>query len=319
MIWKEGHLYPPDRMTVQLTNICNANCTFCAYQYLEDEKSFLKDAHFYKAVDQYSEIGGQCVDLTPLVGDILVDPKVFDRLKYVASKKFKKVKFYTNGILLRRKGYSEKLLEAKPTHVTFSVPGFEKELYERVYRSKAYNSMLKGINSFLKMNAEEGYPISTYFALKPDVSKDVGVYTDDFREYIEPYIKEDSLQFVTELDNWGGSIKQEDLTGNMKLATLIPPEKKRYPCYYTFFLAIMVDGHVRLCGCRFNNGTEYDDLVVGHLDESSLLEIWRSDKVKKIRSDFLSQKLASVCQTCTHYAPYSGKERSNYKISEILT
>ena len=89
MIWKEGHLYQPDRMTVQLTNICNANCTFCAYQYLEDEKSFLKDAHFYKAVDQYSEIGGQCVDLTPLVGDILVDPKVFDRLKYVNSKKFK--------------------------------------------------------------------------------------------------------------------------------------------------------------------------------------------------------------------------------------
>ena len=54
--WNDAVLYSPDRMNIQLTNICNANCTFCGYQYLEDEKAFLSDKHFYNAVDQYSEM-----------------------------------------------------------------------------------------------------------------------------------------------------------------------------------------------------------------------------------------------------------------------
>ncbi len=318
--WRDAYLYPPDRMIVQLTNVCNANCTFCAYQYLEDPKSFMKDDVFFSVVDQYHAMGGEFLDVTPLVGDVLVDPKVFERLNYVTKvKKFKKVRFFTNGILLNRKDYAKKLIDANPTHVTFSVPGFEKELYERVYRSKAYKPMIKGVSKFLKMNQEAGYPINVSFAIKPDVSDEEGVFTADYKQYIQPYIinEKESLCFVRDLDNWGGSIKQEDLTGNMKLIDPIPLNKKKHPCYFTFFLAIVVDGSVRLCGCRFNNGTEYDDLVVGHISENSLMEIWNSKKVTEIRENFIKSKLVSVCKTCTHYAPYSGKERSNIKISDF--
>ena len=315
--WQDAHLYPPDRLTIQVTNICNANCTFCAYQYLKDKQGFISQEHFIASVDQYEQMGGSYVDFTPLVGDLLVDPKIFDKLNYVTSKKsFKTVKFYTNGILLSKRDYPKRLLEAAPTHVIFSVPGFEEEMYERVYRTKAYKRMLRGIHEFIKMNKEAGSPIKINFVLKPDISEEEGVYTKDYEEFIEPYIDSDSLIFLKDLDNWGGSIKQEDLTGNMKLASMIPIEKKNKPCYYTFFLAIMVDGHVRLCGCRFNNGTEYDDLVVGHIGEKSLLEIWQSEKVRETRANFLKKKLASVCQSCTHYAPYSGKERAKYTIEE---
>ena len=316
--WKSASLYPPDRLIVQLTNICNANCTFCAYQYLKDPKSFMNDNVFNQSIDQYHELGGEFVDLTPLVGDLLIDPKVFDRIKYVTSKKFKKVRFFTNGILLSRKNYPEKLVEAKPTHVTFSVPGFDKEMYERVYRSKSYNAMLKGISRFLEINNNLEEKIHVSFALKPDVPDEIGVYTEDYKRWIEPYIDRSQLHFVRDLDNWGGSIKQKDLTGNMRLVEPIPIEKKKFPCYFTFFLAIMVDGSIRLCGCRFNNGTEYDGLVVGHIEKESLLEVWQSKKVETIRNNFLKGDLISVCQTCTHYGPYSGKERSINKIKDNL-
>ena len=165
--WREAVLYPPDRMNIQLTNICNANCTFCGYQYLQDKKSFLSDKHFKLAVDQYAEIGGKRVSLTPLVGDLLVDPKSFDRLKYARSKNtFEIIKFYTNGILLNRRDYAEKLVEASPTHVIFSVPGFEKDLYERVYRTKSYNAMIKGVSKFLRINNENGRNIKVSFSIK---------------------------------------------------------------------------------------------------------------------------------------------------------
>ena len=318
--WVSSHLYPPDRLTIQVTNICNADCIFCGYQYLEDEKAFLKDEHFFSAIDQYSDMGGQQIDFTPLVGDLLVDKDIFNKLNYATKEKnFDIVKFYTNGILLAREKYPENLLHCGPTHVIFSVPGFEEELYKRVYRSKQYKSMISGVHEFLKLNHESGYPIKVSFALKPDISDDEAVYnTEDYKKYVEPYIQPNSLHFVRDLDNWGGSIKQTDLLGRMKLIAPPPIEEKAFPCYFTFFLALMVDGHVRLCGCRFNNGTEYDGLIVGHIEDNSLLEIWQNDKVREIRENFLKKKLVSVCETCTHYAPYSGKERTKYTIEEYM-
>jgi|TARA_E500000331_G_scaffold209416_1_gene200769 MoaA/NifB/PqqE/SkfB family radical SAM enzyme len=318
--WQEAYLYPPDRLAVHVTNICNANCTFCAYQYLTDKKALLKEEHFIKTIDQYQDMGGSFVDFTPLVGDLLVDPKIFDKLNYVTNKEyFKTVRFYTNGILLGKKDYPKRLLEARPTNVTFSVPGFEEGLYQRVYRTKTYKRMLKGVHEFVRINKESGSPIKVNFSVKPDSPAEESVYTEDYKKFIEPYIDEDSIIFVTDLDNWGGSIKQEDLTGNMKLAPAIPIGKKNKPCYYTFFLALMVDGHIRLCGCRYNNGTEYDELVVGHVDDNSLLEIWQSDKAQETRANFLKGKLASVCQTCSHYAPYSGKERAEKTIINYMS
>ena len=311
--------YPPDRLNIQVTNICNANCTFCAYQYLEDEKGFINEDIFISAVDQYNNIGGKIINMTPLVGDLLVDRNIFKKLNYIKSKKsFNKIGFYTNGILLNKKDYAHQLFEARPTDVVFSLPGFEEKMYRRVYRSSAYKVMIKGVHKFLKLNKDHGSPIRASFALKPDKPRDEVVFTKDYYEYIEPYINENDLSFVELLDNWGGSIKQSDLTGNMTMAEKIPSDKKIFPCYFTFFLSVLINGDVRLCGCRFNNGTEYDGLVVGNLNNQSILDIWRGEKANAIRNNFLKKKLVSVCKSCTHYAPYSGKERTKFSIKQHM-
>jgi hypothetical protein len=174
--------------------------------------------------------------------------------------------------------------------------------------------MLTGVSRFLKINGDAGKPVKVYFSLKPDVSDKEGVYTRDFSEYIEPYIDSDSLRYVRLLDNWGGSVTQEVLTGNMKLAKPIPVDQKRAPCFYTYFVSVLVDGSVRLCGCRFNNGSQFDALVVGHLDKESLMEMWSSEETRRVRSSFVQGNLASVCVSCSHYGPYTGKERTQVPI-----
>jgi MoaA/NifB/PqqE/SkfB family radical SAM enzyme len=315
MGWEVAHRYPPDRLTLHLTNLCNANCIFCGYQFQKDSHGFLSDRHFQLAVDQYADMGGKIVDFTPLVGDALVDKNVFRRLTYAVEKNsFEKIFFYTNGILLGRKEYPERLLSTGISQITFSVPGFDKELYKRVYRNSSYNYMLKGINKFLILNAEAGYPVKVYFALKPDVRDSEGVFTEDYYQYIHPYIGDDSLRFVRNLDNWGGSITNELLTGDMKLAQPIPVAEKKIPCYYTFFLTILVDGSVRLCGCRFNNGTQKDQLVIGHLDDKSLVDLWSGEQATRVRQGFVDSSLAPVCIDCAHYGPYSGKEKVEFEL-----
>src|SRR5207248_4494063 len=91
-----GRLYPiqrtltamalrPFELHLELTNLCNANCVFCPYQFQTRDVQFMADEVFHKAVNDYVAIGGGSVGLTPIVGDALIDPKFLDRVRYLRS------------------------------------------------------------------------------------------------------------------------------------------------------------------------------------------------------------------------------------------
>src|SRR5260370_9528104 len=89
-----GRLYPiqrtltamalrPYELHLELTNLCNANCIFCPYQFQERPTGFMSDQVFDKAVDDYVKINGGSVGLTPIVGDALIDPKFLGRAHHL--------------------------------------------------------------------------------------------------------------------------------------------------------------------------------------------------------------------------------------------
>ena len=73
-----------------MTNICNAKCSFCAYPKVVENKTLQTGVMsfdiFKKAVDEWAAVGGQNLDLTPVVGDPLVDPGVLDKVDYAVNR-----------------------------------------------------------------------------------------------------------------------------------------------------------------------------------------------------------------------------------------
>ena len=86
-----------------------------------------------------------------------------------------------------------------------------------------------------------------------------------------------------DFDNWGGTIKPEDMSGSMRLRQL--PPLLNVPCQSLFNFAVRHDGSVRLCGCRLTTN-DIDDLVVGNLREKTLEEISKSDEAWNIINGF---------------------------------
>ena len=90
--WKHLETVPPVTLAVETTNICNADCIFCAYQYQEDFRKghgVMTDEIFERSLTQFKEMGGRKIDFTPLVGDPLVDPKIISRVKLAKDMGFK--------------------------------------------------------------------------------------------------------------------------------------------------------------------------------------------------------------------------------------
>ena len=82
-LWAHRHLESSSTLVKGVTNICNAKCSFCAYPKVVANKTLQTGIMpfdvFKKAVDEWAAVGGQSLDLTPVVGDPLVDPGLLEK------------------------------------------------------------------------------------------------------------------------------------------------------------------------------------------------------------------------------------------------
>lgn len=90
-------------LQIETTNACNANCVFCAYPKMQRKRGVMSLSMFEQIIDEYTEMGGGPVSLTPLVGDALIDPHFMKRLQMLANApKVSQVSMTTNGIAFHR-------------------------------------------------------------------------------------------------------------------------------------------------------------------------------------------------------------------------
>jgi MoaA/NifB/PqqE/SkfB family radical SAM enzyme len=304
------HLVPASMLYTGVTNICNAKCVFCAYSKVVSAKTLqtgiMPFETFKKAVDEWAAVGGRCVELTPVVGDPLVDPGLLDKIDYAVNKKgLHPLSLTTNGILLDRNDAWKKLIDLGVEAVFISTQGASREAYEKVYGVKKYDDYLSGLRHLLEYNQSRGEPARVVIHFRNAEKPSRIIRSHDFQNYIKPFLSEKvRVNFTVDFDNWGGTIQPEDLIGNMRMRVL--PPRLDLPCRRLFLYAVRHDGGVRLCGCRFTK-SDMDDLVVGNIQEKSLDEISRSDAAWNIIKGFYEGKRPETCRTCTVYDPIDRK------------
>lgn len=285
----------PRRLAVEVTDVCSANCVFCAYQFTEPEGPMSMDI-FKKAIGQYKEMGGKNVIFTPMVGDPLCDPFLFERIKLATSMGLK-VGLNTNGILL--KGKVDKLLESGINSVGLSA-ALDREMFYRVFRPsvKSYETYIDSILELLEANQRKGNPVKVNIICRIDCLD--ALPGPDF-ERIVSLIDEKNIDFEIGFDDWCGQIKDHHLTGDM---IFIPKCRfRRVPCAVSYNLYVLRDGSVRACGCRFSERGKHDELVLGNVKKNTLRELWHGDKLREIRRSFVNFNPPDVCKKCTGYSP----------------
>jgi radical SAM protein with 4Fe4S-binding SPASM domain len=291
----EGMAIRPIRIHFELTNLCNANCIFCPYQFQTRPIEFMKEDVFRKAVDDYVQLGGGPVGFTPVVGESLIDPHFLDRVRYLRSfPSITEIFITTNGILLDKHGI-ENVVTSGLTRINLSTAGFQEEMYERLYRVESYQRMRRNVLTLLEENAKRGNPIKVNLWLRPD--RDIGaVMSDpDFQPILayQPHI-----EFVWAFASARGKITREILPKPMRLRR---PRVGKETCFYMFQgPVILEDGTVQAC-YRAPQTMDSRDLVIGNVMRSSLGEIWTSYQMRRLRESFQQGCAAETCRQCGLY------------------
>ena len=289
----------PRKFIFDTINICNANCVFCAYQYNTDPKTIMSLEMVQEAAKQVTDLHSEAfISLTPTVGDPLIDPDIFKKVQICKEMGIKRVQFYTNAILLKKR--LSELLASDLDNLEISVSDLNSDSYLKIFRSNKYEEVIEGISLLLKTLSLTKKTIPVKINFRSAQTLDVIKESPDFKKYIQPWVT-DYIHFsdTSTFDNWTGLIVQDDLVSGMKLAEDTKRTEMK-PCSRLVDVQILANGDVRLCGCRMGTSSN-DDLVVGNILQTPLREIWYSGKVGQIWENFLYQKYPKSCLNCSYY------------------
>lgn len=301
-----GRLYPleptleamarrPFELHLELTNLCNANCVFCPYQYQERETAFMTDAVFHKAVADFVACGGGSVGLTPIVGDALIDPKFLERVRHLrAQPKIDRIWVTTNAILLDKHGI-DAVLGSGLTSITISTSGFDEESYRRIYRSSAYERFRRNVLALVERNRTLPEPLTITIGLRTDRPLAVVMRDPDFQPILA---HQPDIDFTWSFTSANGRITREALPAGMRLRVV---DSRQETCVQLYNGPIVLpDGTVMACSCVAAMDA-VPHLGIGNVLEQGLPEIWQSDRMRRLRASFGTSELNPTCAGCDMY------------------
>ncbi len=276
---------PPIRMWIESSARCNLRCIMCP------NKAMSPDAKGVMSLDLFKKIVDEAA---PFVHDIylhhrgepLLNPALFDMIRYANGKGIP-TRFHSNGTLLDA-GKAEKLLDAAPSLISFSIDGFEKGAYENVRVGATFEKTLENVFRFLEMRRARGLR-KPYVVIEkilfnnqresPEARARVTALSRRFKEAGADEVVE-KVEY-----EWAEASQPEAVRARREFS------KCTFPWYA---MAVLWDGKVTPCPQDF-----WGELAMGDLTTSSIAEVWNGEAYRSLRRAYGTNiESLALCRKC---------------------
>ena len=295
----------PRRVTIETVFGCNARCPMCVIENpTERRKGVMPLETFKQIVDTLVPYRDQfeMFDLFAL-GEPLLDKHLFERIRYVKSKDFRRLAFSTNAQLLGAEN-RRALLESEIETVIFSLDGVRKSTHEKIRPRVTFERVVRNILSTIRMRDKDGY--KTRFIIrfiKQPLNKSEWAR---YSEFWNARISRERGDMVTSYDmhSWAGVIAtKSEMLGDRYDETI-----ERAPCHHAFEnMTILADGSMPLCA---------EDILdpqygLGNVIGRDPIDVFNGEAFNELRQLHLSGRKNDLqsCRECTIL--YSEQAKSN--------
>ncbi|MCW3975292.1 MAG: radical SAM protein [Candidatus Bathyarchaeota archaeon] len=283
-------------LAIDVVNICNANCWFCAYRYQNRPKRLISKELFEYAIQQFAGSGGGILDLTPVVGDPLIDKDLVNKIKYAKRmSEIKDIFIFTNLIALNNFNPTDLLLSGLD-EINISTCIGSREMYKRVFGVDRYDSVKQNLENLLRENQRLGDRVKIKIHIKGEKPYRKIISSTDYQRILNPYGR--NIAHIEEkFDNWTGILK-ESLENNAFKKTKPMTE----PCGELYNgVVVFSNGDVGICYRRDLEAK----LVIGNIYECSLEKIWKGKSLRLIRENWVKGYIPLICRKCSCYTSLS--------------
>jgi sulfatase maturation enzyme AslB (radical SAM superfamily) len=305
----EKKLLIPKRIAIETIFGCNASCIMCVIDLPTERKKGIMPFEMSKHIlDELLPYKNQIDRLDFFgLGEPLLDPYLFQRIKYAKEKGFRNIAISTNADILDKEK-QKKLLETDIDVVLFSIDSVKKEIHEKIRRGVKFERVVGNCQSIIKMRDRGNY--KTRFIMRfirQNCNKDEW---EPFKKFWKSKLSKEKKDFliVYNMHTWGGEISTKDTILKNSDRN---PEIEKQPCHrINELLIILADGSVPLCNEDFHH-CKYN---FGNVKDSSPIEIFNCEKFNRIRKIHLEGKknTLELCKECT--VLYSERTRKDESV-----
>ena len=293
----DRHRKRPLLLHLETVNICNLKCIICPYDQMSRAKETMSTDLFRKVVSDYVEMGGGDVALTPSVGDVLLDKKLVERVRYLKGLPgIRDLGFVTNAG--NAAVFSDAELETIVNacrRINISIYGLDEvETAAMTRRSGRYGTILAQAKRMVEANHGEAVIVFAFRLLKERAQERAEAWMLEHFGRIFPH------GVLTTFGNWAGAMDTSvQLPFSGQWADQSVGGHGDGPCAYPVMnLKVSVNGDVKFCSC-----IDYDsnaENIVGNAWNASLSDIYNGSTAKR-----LWRRGLSICDGCTHAVPMS--------------
>jgi sulfatase maturation enzyme AslB (radical SAM superfamily) len=286
-------------LRIEVVNLCNADCVFCAYQYQERAIETMSFDVFKRAIDQFTSLGGTHLCFAPVVGEALIDRKLEEKVAYARQfPQYERLELWTNAILLTRKRF-EALVDAGITEFYISMSGFSAAEYKELYRNNNYAKVIRNLNEIAQSSALK----KVQFAIVARTSSPAPEQEPDYIKMRDVF----TIVFKSEMFSWHGQIKENDLPGSMSI--IDGPRDQTKPCFFLWAgFTVMSNGDMTVCGCTDTDGV---GLPLGNIQDVPIDAHLRDGRWLKLRDGFMAGTPPDFCKGCDMYSAHDISARNS--------
>lgn len=318
---------PLKRIHIELTSICNFNCTFCPKSFMTRRNGYIETTLAKKIISEIAQNRISEKITFHIMGEPFLHPDFFEIIQYAVAEKVK-IGVTTNGSYLTEAN-SKRLIAAGLDQINISLQTPSEETFKlRQAKGIPFASYLDNILNFIKIASGSGtviklHILNTRFAKGERLKNkgDINVIStrDTLKETLSELSKKIySLSGISDKGRLDNVLKNIQKIGITKWNVLeIAPNiffetymfdtwgnslnkgkiKKGYYGYCSSMsdhFGILWNGDLILCCKDFDGKTK-----IGNISDSSIMDILNSEKMTAIMAGFKRYKIIHPhCQTC---------------------
>jgi MoaA/NifB/PqqE/SkfB family radical SAM enzyme len=267
-------------LDVEVTNMCNLRCTFCATTYLSKniKRQLIDPDLVFKIMEEGRDNGLYGLKFNDR-GEPLLHPQLVEFIKYAKQCGFIDVYFNTNAMLLDE-SMAIKLIESGLDRISISIEGTSAEIYERYRVGGRFAKVLENVRRLWQLRQEMGR-LNPLIRIQSVLLPEISGQLEEYRLFWGPYADEISVI----------EYKEEKDSGLRLKGAAFP-----WACNQLWQrMVIWCDGRILPC-----NEDDCGLLSLGRYPDMSLKDAWNGEGLTRLRARHREGKahLLPACDGC---------------------